>query len=258
LDDAFTPDLAERYRQLDARVVDLPELVRYSRLWAALGGYVVPAFGEAALVRVGPPQLKLLDLFAVRWILDGGGAPVPRGLRTVTSRPGDRLLENPAAFPRAFVAYGSRPAAGLQPALRTVLGSAPSSLYDAPVIEGGTLRRGTMAPTPARFTLAAATRVVLRVDAPQPGWLVLADTFFPGWRATIDGHRAPIHAANVAFRAVKVPAGPHEVEFRYVPGREIAGAWISGIVLLSALGGLAADAVLSRRRQARGARARAW
>ena len=49
------------------------------------------------------------------------------------------------------------------------------------------------------------------------GLLVLSDTYDRGWKATIDGQATPVYAANHAFRAVAVPAGAHQVDFRYEP-----------------------------------------
>ncbi|MDW8327954.1 MAG: YfhO family protein [Anaerolineales bacterium] len=51
----------------------------------------------------------------------------------------------------------------------------------------------------------------------QDNWLLLADTWYPGWAAYLDGEPVPLRRGNVAFRAVFVPAGAHTVEFRYAP-----------------------------------------
>jgi hypothetical protein len=55
------------------------------------------------------------------------------------------------------------------------------------------------------------------VQSPNPARLVLLDTYYPGWSATIDGTKLPIQAANVAFRSVAIPAGSHTVDFDYTP-----------------------------------------
>lgn len=55
----------------------------------------------------------------------------------------------------------------------------------------------------------------VQVATTHAGWLVLADTYYPGWSATIDGKSADIQQANLTFRAVQVPAGAHEVRFEY-------------------------------------------
>jgi uncharacterized membrane protein YfhO len=66
-----------------------------------------------------------------------------------------------------------------------------------------------------------------------PGYLVLADTYYPGWRAFVDGHPAQVWRANYGFRAVAVDAGEHEIEFQYRPRSFVLGAAISGVALLA-------------------------
>jgi uncharacterized membrane protein YfhO len=80
-----------------------------------------------------------------------------------------------------------------------------------------------------------ANSVILNVDAPGDGWLVLADTDYPGWVATVDGEEVPIYRANLAFRAVQVNAGQHEVRFDYQPGWLLPGALVSLLALVVAL-----------------------
>jgi hypothetical protein len=78
----------------------------------------------------------------------------------------------------------------------------------------------------------APEHVVVRVLAPAPGFLFLADQWFPGWRATVNGAPAPILRADYLFRVVEVPAGESTVEFRYAPASVRIGAAISAATLL--------------------------
>ena len=82
-------------------------------------------------------------------------------------------------------------------------------------------------------------RVEVATDAPVASYLVLADTFDPGWSATIDGAPAPIRPAFVAFRAVYVPRGRHTVVFTYRPAGFLAGLIASACGAVVALGLLA-------------------
>src|SRR5690606_1626429 len=63
----------------------------------------------------------------------------------------------------------------------------------------------------------------------EGGVLVLSDQHYPGWHAEVDGEPAEIVRANVAFRAVCVPAGEHTVTFTYRPASFFAGTGISAV-----------------------------
>jgi hypothetical protein len=62
-----------------------------------------------------------------------------------------------------------------------------------------------------------ANEVVLAYKADRDGFLYASDTYYPGWRAYVDGRETKIYRANLAFRAIEVPKGRHTVVFRYVP-----------------------------------------
>jgi len=79
----------------------------------------------------------------------------------------------------------------------------------------------------ARILESGAKRVTVEVAGERAGLLVLTDTYYPGWRASVDGEERPILAANLMFRAVPVEAGRHVVRFRYEPWSVRAGAALS-------------------------------
>ena len=59
--------------------------------------------------------------------------------------------------------------------------------------------------------------VSLSINSDDGGLLILADAFYPGWKATIDGRATPIYQADGYFRGVLVPGGQHQIEFEYEP-----------------------------------------
>lgn len=61
------------------------------------------------------------------------------------------------------------------------------------------------------------------------GWLVLADVWYPGWQAWVDGEPVAIWRANYLFRAVPVAGGEHEVVLAYRPVPFWLGLVISGL-----------------------------
>ncbi|MEJ2559874.1 MAG: YfhO family protein, partial [Anaerolineae bacterium] len=71
---------------------------------------------------------------------------------------------------------------------------------------------------------------------PQPGYLVLAYTHYPGWRATVDGQPAQILRANYVFMALPLEPGRHQVILRYQPFSWKLGALVSGMAVLLVIG----------------------
>ncbi|MDO8657168.1 MAG: YfhO family protein [Candidatus Levybacteria bacterium] len=74
--------------------------------------------------------------------------------------------------------------------------------------------------------------VIIKTDFKDPGFLVLSDSFYPGWKAKIDGKEKEILSANYLFRAIEMEKGKHEVRFFYDPLSFKIGALISGSTLL--------------------------
>ena len=79
----------------------------------------------------------------------------------------------------------------------------------------------------AKIITDSPNKVIVEARARGPGLLVLLDSFYPAWEARIDGRREMILRANGIFRAVKVPAGTHLVEFRWNSVFFNLGLWIS-------------------------------
>lgn len=202
---------------------------------------------------------RLLDLAAVRWIVIPALqmlAPTTRGFVQATGLVAHKLspsilgLLNPRAVPRAFVTYGARPAP--EPAaLLEALARDDFDPLTASFVEGdpGLPASAPVRGEAARFVVDDEETVEIEATLAQPGLVVLADAFAPGWRATVDGVAAPIYATNFLFRGVPAPTGTHRVRFEYRPRSVLVGAAAStlGLVVLVGL-------VVSGRR--RGAAAR--
>jgi hypothetical protein len=67
----------------------------------------------------------------------------------------------------------------------------------------------------ATIAYEESTRLRIQVNAPRGGYLLVADTYYPGWRATVDGTVAKVFRANISSRAVRLPPGSRTVEFNY-------------------------------------------
>ena len=111
---------------------------------------------------------------------------------------------------------------------------------NAVILEGPEIEDGVRRPDPgaARIVEYESARVVCEVDARTSGYLVLLDSYYPGWRAYLEGKEAEILRANYAFRAVRVPEGKHRVEFVYRPRSFYAGLSVTGVALLIGIAAL--------------------
>jgi uncharacterized membrane protein YfhO len=75
----------------------------------------------------------------------------------------------------------------------------------------------------------------LEVEAERPAVLVVADAWYPGWRAWVDGAETPIFPVNALFRGVAVGAGRHRVEMRFTPWTFRVGAATSAAAAFAIL-----------------------
>jgi hypothetical protein len=105
-----------------------------------------------------------------------------------------------------------------------------------PAIEGFEARRDTTASI--NLTGYEPNRLVYGYRSQMPQMIVFSEIFYDkGWNAYIDGKQAPYLRADYVLRAMPVPAGEHEIEFRFEPatysmGEKIALASSIGIILM--------------------------
>lgn len=153
----------------------------------------------------------------------------------MTPLPGGRnLYRNELAVPRAYLTPGARVAGSdleamdvvtqweFDPRLTVVVESALPSPPE-----------GSEAVGSARILVDEPDRVMVGTDSMRAAWLVLNDTFAPGWTARVDKRPATLLRANGLVRAVPVGPGKHEVEFVYAPSSVRWGAATSLGALLA-------------------------
>jgi hypothetical protein len=156
------------------------------------------------------------------------------------------VYRTPSPLPRSYAVSGVRTAQGL-PALRMLADPSfdPSTTIVLP--EGSPRDASPSFRGASRLADYRPDRVVLEAELSEPGYVVLADAYDPGWRARIDGRPALLLAANAVFRAVPVDAGRHRVELLYRPAAVTRGVAVALGSAVLALGG-----VVSVRRRERG------
>lgn len=155
-----------------------------------------------------------------------------------------RVYLNEGYFPRAYIVPEALVAREATQALARAVAN-QHRLDEVVVLEietqvdtytpGG---RGT-----AVITQYDLNQVVIRTETDGPAYLVLADSYYPGWRATVDGAPTAVYRANSVVRAVAVPAGVHEVVFTFRPMDFYAGAALTAVTFLFVMAALAASIV---------------
>jgi hypothetical protein len=181
-----------------------------------------------------PPRFKLLpalNMLNLRYII-GRGEPIKKPLFEPIVIEGDDywVCENPNALPRVYVPDSvqvmtetdtfnalTRPPAAMHFDPRTV-----AYVSSGPGFGPGC--KGT-----AEIAGESPCEVRVAVNMETPGMLVLADQWYEGWNAYLDGKRLPVLRANYALRGVHLPRGIGELVFRYEPAGWSRGLRLFGI-----------------------------
>ncbi|HWB97848.1 MAG TPA: YfhO family protein [Bryobacteraceae bacterium] len=163
-------------------------------------------------IDMDPNDEAALRLLGVRYFISAEGAPLYARL---SANPAYRRLEPSDTIHKVF----------------EFLRAEPPYHFDA--AEGASaLHASHWTPEHREFVVSSAAG----------GSLLLAEQFFPGWKAEVDGSPAPILRMHDAFQSVRVPPGEHRVSFRF----RSAGLRIGALLSLLSLGALALYLRLTR------------
>jgi hypothetical protein len=164
------------------------------------------------------------------------------------------IIENERAFPRVWLVAEAEAVDG-EEALRRIRGESerpfdprrtallevsPESL---PRLSGGMISPAAR----AQIVAEQPSRLTIETSADKESLLVVSETNYPGWEATMDGHDVPIYTTDFLLRGVAVPAGTHRVEMYYAAPAARKGAIVSVLALLATCG----LGIFSRRRSSR-------
>lgn len=155
-----------------------------------------------------------------------------KGLHRIRELRETEVYEDLHALPRAYFATAVHPYDDRDIQQALIQDREPSATA---FVEGWWHAR---AMEPAEVLEADWDRHIIRatVRAPQGGFLVVSTTWYPGWRAWVDGRLAPLYRVNGVVLGLMVPAGGSRVELRFAPsGWRISLALAAiGMVLLAA------------------------
>jgi len=181
-----------------------------------------------------PFPSPVLDMLNLRYRIHRGSPP-SRQMAFTSSR--DYWVErSDTTLPRPFVPES----VVVEPDLRKQFAAVTKQDFSPREVAyvGGPLRFDVPDAVRGRASVTSElpSEVNIEANMETPGVVVLADMWFPGWSAYVDGERQPILRTNYAIRGVEVPAGKHEVVFRYEPPSLAAGGrltLLAGVICLA-------------------------
>jgi hypothetical protein len=233
----LSPNSAEIFGLSDARGCDFMTVRRYEELMTGHAG----DFFFCQLPEQFPKTFPLLN---VKYILSPAALPLnPLFFELVYSKEisiyrfkpcQDRalLVYHYQVVPERAAVLDRVSADGFDPREVLLLEDPPAPARQA--LGDGTA--GANAGGSVRIVSYESDDVRIEASLPRPGYLLLLDTYFPGWRATVNGEPAPIHRADYNFRAVWLPAGTSTVGFSYRPESLRRGLFLcaAGLMALAA------------------------
>ena len=147
----------------------------------------------------------------------------PRGVKKVN------VFED--ALPRAFLVGESRVVPSAEQ-LDTYYASAFDPLRQVLLAEKVVVKKEKNFSGQVERIEYGPNRVTVKTRQNEEGFLVLLDTWFPGWKVEVDGQPERIYRANYFYRGVKLGPGSHQIEFSYEPVGLRTGFTISGITFI--------------------------
>jgi len=212
-----------------------------------VGGYddlAPPNVGALVSVNLYPcngeqcATLSGSDIVNAKYIVSSPGIRLPKPRYELVYDKEVRVYRDTTVLPRVFLMEGYRVIPDTDTALRTfgsegfdpreqvIVDRSPGVQADGQVPEGASVRVVDYEPT----------AVTVAVVSPKAGILVLSDTFYSGWVASLDGVSVPLLRADGVLRAVAFEPGNHIVRFTYRPSSVSVGAAITlatvGVVLV--------------------------
>lgn len=185
--------------------------------------------------RVDDLSSTFLSFLNVRFAISTKPDLPPRGWRVIAAEGRVRLFENMEVQQRAFVPSEVRLGVPSSETIREMAASREflRHVWITASLVGSETGAATIPNGPGQVQIRRdGLRYVIDADMQQPGWVVVSETGWKGWKGRADGKDLPLFFANHAFLAFRLEAGAHRVVLRYRPDSFVLGRAVS---LLSVL-----------------------
>jgi hypothetical protein len=210
----LAPNTAATYGLYDVRGCDFMAVKRYEELITGKAG----DFSFYTTVRSLPPVFPLLN---IKYVLAPKQAPVNATQFELVYSNEVAVYRFKSCLERALVVSEYKVYRNPEDILSLVRSGAFNPrqvllLEEEPKM-AGTEQLAASPGTTVHIISYQPDDAAIEVSVPRPAFLLLLDTYFPGWVATVNGQSAHIYRADYNFRAVSLPAGKSLVRFTYQP-----------------------------------------
>lgn len=161
-----------------------------------------------------PLSSPIINLLNVKYVLTT--RPLPNAGYTLVYDGEIKIYRNDRVLPRAFMV----PQARVVPDRAALLAQMQQFDPSREVLleqDPGAVPTASCALRPVSVEKYTGSEVIVKSNQDCAGWLVLSDSYFPGWLAYNNEQDTPLYRADYNFRAVFVPAGEHTIRFKYSP-----------------------------------------
>ncbi|MDO8659103.1 MAG: YfhO family protein [Candidatus Parcubacteria bacterium] len=209
------PNFSAIYKLQSIDGYDPLYLLRYGELIAASErrkADINPPFGFNRIVTPRNYESRIIDLLGVKYALSLSILNSSKLIKVFQE--GQTIIyENKNVLPRAFFVKDIKFAKGKEEAMRMLFD--PSiSLIQTGIVENGNEELGVnWSVGSLKMVQYSANKIVINTKNTGNGFLVLIDSFYPTWKAAVDGVKTEIYKTDYNFRGVVVSSGEHKVEF---------------------------------------------
>ena len=187
---------------------------------------IAPGFGENDLSS-NSQRLRVLDLLGVKYILDrvenaSSEKTFPQDrFKLVFQDNGWKVFENMKASPRMFLTsdykFYSNTVEFEKLFFDKNFDPSKTLLFKSSLKDKVKLKYAEGSRNSVELVRYSPQKITSRIETDRDMLLFLSDTYYPGWKASLDGRTTDIYKADYAFRAIIIPAGIHNAEFIYDP-----------------------------------------
>lgn len=212
----FPPNFSIAYRIESVEGYDPLYLLRYAELIAASERKepnILPPLGFNRIITPQNFESRIIDLLNVKYVLSLEDLNSPK-LKQVFQEGQTKVYENQESFPRVFLVHDVR--------LATTKQEAMNYLFDKEI----DLRKTAIMENPidmektsgeiqdeVRLKDCQPQKITVETKSGKEGILVLSQSYYPSWKAKIDGMKATTYRVDFSLLGIRVPSGNHLIEF---------------------------------------------